>query len=100
MIKCGLATLAEKAAKMGYKNPNGTVNLFMAQEVINKFGKLVPKSELSSNQLKEIEAASKKILEKLNKPDSFVKNTTNLSVKNNKLIKFIDRIFTRQKQNI
>ena len=36
MFKCGLASLAEKAVKMGYKNPNGTVNLFMAEEVIKK----------------------------------------------------------------
>ena len=74
MFKCGLASLAEKAVKMGYKNSNGTANLFMAEEVIKKFGKLVPKSELSSNQLKEIEAAGEKIFERLNKPDSFVKN--------------------------
>lgn len=74
MFKCGLGSLAEKAAKMGYTNPNGTVNLFMAEEVLKKYGKLIPKSELSTNQLKEIEEAGKKLFERLSKPDSFVKN--------------------------
>ena len=74
MFKCGLGSLAEKAAKMGYTNPNGTVNLFMAEKVLEKYGKLVPKSELPANQLKEIEEAGKKLVERLSKPDSFTKN--------------------------
>ena len=70
---CGLGALAEQAIKNGYKNPNGSVNLFMAGEVMKKYGRLLPKEKLSAAELKEFEEAGKKLLEKLTKPDSFVK---------------------------
>ena len=71
---CGLGYSAEEAAKAGYKNADGTVNLLMANMVSKKFGKLVPKNSLSASDLREFEGAIKKIDERLNiKTDVFQK---------------------------
>ena len=64
----------EEAAKAGYGNANGTVDLLMANSVVEKFGRLIPKSELSKADLKELSDASNKIFQRLNPPaDKFVK---------------------------
>ena len=40
---CGLGMFAKDAAKAGYRNLNGTVNLLEAQYVMEKHGELIPK---------------------------------------------------------
>ena len=71
---CGLGHFAEEAAKAGYKNADGTVNLLMADMVSKKFGKLVPKDSLSASNLSEFQEAIKKMQERLNiKSDVFQK---------------------------
>ncbi len=71
---CGLGIFANNAAKAGYTNPNGTVNLLEAQTVCKKFGKLVPKAELDEQTLKELEKASKAFMDRNNlNADTFVR---------------------------
>ncbi len=73
---CGLGHFANQAAKAGYTNPNGTVNLMEAQSVVSKYGKLVPKSELDEQTLKELKEASDKFRERaMATMDSFQKVT-------------------------
>ena len=43
---CGLGMFAKDAAKAGYRNLNGTVNLLEAQYVMEKHGELIPKMEI------------------------------------------------------
>lgn len=63
---CGLAGFAKEAAKAGYTNPDGSVNLLEAKFVSKKFGKLVAKSELDSATIKELGDAMQKIRERCN----------------------------------
>lgn len=65
---CGLGQFAKQAAEAGYKNASGTVNLMMANDVIRKFAKLVPKSQLSKADLEELNAASKALSNRLHLP--------------------------------
>ena len=71
---CGLGMFAKDAAKAGYRNCNGTVNLFEAQFVSNKFGELIPKWQLDKETREELKEATKEFT-KRNKldTDSFVK---------------------------
>lgn len=72
---CGLGQFANEAAKAGYQNPDGTVNLLQAQSVCKECGRLVPKNELDPQTLKAIDEAANKLSSKTNKMnDSFEKN--------------------------
>lgn len=57
---CGLGAFANDAAKAGYTNPNGTVNLMEAMEVVKKYGKLVPKAELERTPVTDTVSLSTK----------------------------------------
>ena len=50
---------AKDAAKAGYRNLNGTVNLLEAQYVMEKHGELIPKWKLDKETCKELKEASK-----------------------------------------
>ena len=63
---CGLAAFAKEAAKAGYTNKDGSVNLLEAKYVNSKFGKLVAKNELDSATIKELNNAMQKLNEKYN----------------------------------
>ena len=57
---CGLGAFAADAARAGYTNPNGTVNLREAMDVVKKYGKLVPKAELEKTPVTDTVSLSTK----------------------------------------
>lgn len=73
---CGLGQFAGEAAKAGYQNDDGTVNLLEAGKVIEKFGKLVPKSELSESDLDDLKESAGTLNDKYNlKEDVYCSQT-------------------------
>ena len=61
---CGLAVFAKEAANAGYTNKDGSVNLFEAQFINKKYGKLVAKNQLDTETIKELNSAMQTLQEK------------------------------------